>query len=295
MDEEERLTKKGLNIYLYYWTIPIFFILLIIAGTADTFNIETLDLNLMISIVSFLFGFFITITFSMLMGRVASLKDFLAVETGRLVSLFKLSKHLGVKFHEKIKRNVDNYTVNTLRDYTNYAVGRESIYEIYDDLKLMEIKTESQKNIAASFLYDLSEFEIVREHLEYLTQGRILWAMKFSNYVLAIILVVLLFLNRGTDFTNWIFVIISTLLFFILLIIEDYENLKIGDYTFNISNSEQLFDLIGVNRYYPRYLLRKVKLEKGEVYRVGIYDSEIKKERVVNMKYDPRTFWRFRG
>ncbi|MFA4952797.1 MAG: hypothetical protein WC584_01090 [Candidatus Pacearchaeota archaeon] len=283
--EEEQISKKGLEVYFYYWTLPAFFIFLILINYVVHYNIPSLDLNLMISVVSFLFGFLITISFSMLWSRVSSLKASLAIETGRLVSLFELSKHLGKKFNEKVREHIDNYTVNTLRDYTNYDVGRESIYGIYNDLDEMELKTESQKQAASSFLYILGEFEPLREQLEYLTKGGLLWALKFANYALAVILISLLFLNTGSLFNNWLFVVLSTVIVFIILIIEDYEALRIGDYTVNISNSEQIFDLIGEKRYYPRRLLKRVRLERGQVYRVGVYDPSIKKERIVNMRY----------
>ncbi|MEK9185106.1 MAG: hypothetical protein AAB866_03020 [Patescibacteria group bacterium] len=283
--EEEEISKKGLNWYLYYLTLPSLFVFLIINKFANHYDIAALDLNLMISVVSFLFGFLITISFSMLWSRVSALKASLAIETGRLVGLFELSKHLGKKFNDKVRQHIDNYTVNTLRDYTHYDVGRESIYGIYDDLGEMEIKTEYQRQTASSFNYILGEFEPLREQLEYLTQGGLLWALKFANYALAGILISLLFLNTGNTFNDWLFVTLSTVIVFILFIIEDYEALRIGDYTVNISNSEQIFDLIGEKRYYPRRLLRRVSLEKGQIYRVGVYDSSIKKERIVNMKY----------
>ena len=282
---EEEISKKGLELYLYYWTLPVFVVFLIINKYANNYNVPAVDLNLMISIVSFLFGFLITISFSMLWSRVSALKSSLAIETGRLVSLFELSKHLGKEFNEKIRKYIDNYTVNTLRDYVNYEVGRESIYGIYEDLDKMELKTESQKQASYSFYYVLGEFEPLREQLEYLTQRGLLWALKFANYALSMILISLLFLNRGNPFNDWLFVVLSTVIVFIILIIEDYEALRIGDYTVNISNSEQLFDLLGEKRYYPRRLLRRVRLEKGQIYRVGVYDPSIKKERIVNMRY----------
>ena len=282
---EEEISKKGLELYLYYWTLPVFFILLVINKYADNYSIPAVDLNLMISIVSFLFGFLITISFSMLWSRVSALKSSLAIETGRLVSLFELSKSLGKKFNEKVREHIDNYTVNTLRDYTRYEVGRESTYGIYDDLEEIELKTESQKQAASSFYYILGEFEPLREQLEFLTRRGLLWALKFANYALALILISLLFLNRGNSFNDWLFVVLSTVIVFIILIIEDYEALRIGDYSVNISNSEQIFDLLGEKRYYPRRLLKRVRLERGQVYRVGVYDSSIKKERIVNMKY----------
>lgn len=285
MEKEEQIKGKGVNIYLYYWTLIIFFIFLYINYSFKTYSIEALDLNLMISVVSFLFGFLITISFSMILTKVSQLKEALAIETGRLVSLFELSKHLGEKFHEKIKLHIDNYTVNTLRDYVNYSVGRESFYNIYDDLKYVELKTELQKQTTSSFIYVLGEWEPTREKIEYLTKRSLLWALKFTNYLLGGILIFLLFLNRGTTFNNGIFVVLSTTVIFLFFIIEDYENLKIGDYNANISNSEQLFDLIGEKRYYPRYLLRRVKLEKGKTYRVGVWDSQLNREKIVNMKY----------
>jgi len=221
----------------------------------------------------------------MILNKVSLLKESLATETGRLVSLFLLSKNLGVKFHKKITDLIDTYTITTLRHYSTYAFGRESIYEINKSVGEMEIKNDKQKAIADSFLYILGELEPTREKLEYLTSVRILRSIKFTNHALAIILIGLLFLNRGEIFTEILFVVLSTVIVLILLIIEDYENLKIGDYVVNISNSEQLFDLIGRDRYYPKPALGKVKLKKGREYRIGFYNSKTKTEEIVTLQY----------
>ena len=283
--EEERIKWVGQNIYYYYWSIVAFVILIIINDKFGTYKIELNQLDMMISVATFLFGFLVTVSFSMLLSRVSQLKTCLAIETGRLVSLLELSKHLGGKFHEKMRTHIDNYTVNTLRDYKTYEIGRQALYEIYEDAEEMELKTEFQKQTAASFFYVLGEFESNRENLEYLTQRGLMVALKVSNYLLGAILVGLLFLNRGVLFNDALFVILSTIVIFIILIIEDYEHLKIGDYTFNISNSEQIFDLIGVERYYPKEILPRVKLEKGKKYRIGVYDKRVGKEKVIYQRY----------
>src|SRR3989344_7047581 len=284
---DEGNIKKGFNIYLYYLVFPALLVFFLINYYNVNFKIETLDINLMISVVTFLFGFLISISFGMILSRVGALKESLAGETGRLVSLYLLSENLGSKFREKIAARIDAYTINTLRDYTNYNVGREAVYGMYGDLKYMEIKGESQEASANSFLYILGEFEPLRERLEYLTSGKLLWATKLANYILAFLLMGLLFLNRGDTFTNVLFIILSTTIVFILLIIEDYEDLRIGDYIVNISNSEQLFDLIEKDRYYPQAILSRVKLEKGRNYRIGFYDKKAKQEKVVDIKYSP--------
>ncbi len=284
---DEGNIKRGFNVYLYYLVFPALLVFFLINYYNVTFKIETLDINLMISVVTFLFGFLISISFGMILSRVGALKESLAGETGRLVSLYLLSENLGSKFREKIASRIDSYTINTLRDYTNYNVGREAVYGMYDDIKYMEIKGESQEASANSFLYILGEFEPLRERLEYLTSGKLLWATKLANYILAFLLIGLLFLNRGDTFTNALFIILSTTIVFILLIIEDYEDLRIGDYIVNISNSEQLFDLIGRDRYYPQAILSRVKLEKGRIYRIGFYDKKAKQEKIVDIKYSP--------
>ena len=81
--------------------------------------------------------------------------------------------------------------------------------------------------------------------------------------------------------------ILSTTIIFIFLIIEDYDDLRIGDYSYNISNSEQIFDLIGKERYYPENILARVRLEKGKKYRIGFYDTREKEERIFLMTYNP--------
>ena len=284
---DEGNIKRGFNVYLYYLVFPALLVFFLINYYNVTFKIETLDINLMISVVTFLFGFLISISFGMILSRVGALKESLAGETGRLVSLYLLSENLGSKFREKIAARIDAYTINTLRDYTNYNVGREAVYGMYDDIKYMEIKGEAQEASANSFLYIIGEFEPLRERLEYLTSGKLLWATKLANYILAFLLIGLLFLNRGDTFTNALFIILSTTIVFILLIIEDYEDLRIGDYIVNISNSEQLFDLIGRDRYYPQAILSRVKLEKGRIYRIGFYDKKAKQEKIVDIKYSP--------
>ncbi|MBU2562249.1 MAG: hypothetical protein KKF68_01145 [Nanoarchaeota archaeon] len=283
--------KKGLNLYLYYWVIPLLLVLILINKFYPYYSFGDVNIGLMISVVSFLFGFFITISFSLIMNRVALLKESLAIETGRLASLFLLSKHLGKEFHNRVKNAIDKYTITTLRYYAEYEMGREIIYQINDNLNLMEMKNERQRTIGGSFLYILGEFEPTREKLEYLTKGKLMGAIKITNYTLAFLIIGLLFLNRGNIFTDILFVILSATVFFALLIIEDYQNLKIGDYSANISNSEQIFDLIQTERYYPRYLINRVKLKRGKNYRIGFFNPKTRVEEIVVLEYNPK-FWK---
>jgi hypothetical protein len=95
----------------------------------------------------------------------------------------------------------------------------------------------------------------------------------------------ILFLNRGDPFTNILFIILSTIVVFIILIIEDYDSLRIGDYIANISNSEQLFDLIERERYYPSEVIKRVKLVPRERYRIGIEDPYTKHEKIFSVVY----------
>ena len=287
MADNEQNIKRGFNIYWYYWTLVALAGFILINYFLRDIKIEGLDLGLMISVVSFLFGFLVTITFSMILSKMLSLKDSLSNETGRLTSLYLLSKNLGNDFHKKITERIDKYTIDTLRDYTKYETGRDSIYGMYDDVKHMEIKNNVQQTNADSFMYILGEFQPVREKLEYLTGNRLEWSLKLSTYLLGGILVILLFLNRGDLFTNLIFIILSTIIIFIFLIIEDYDDLRIGDYDINISNSEQIFDLIGRDRYYPQSVLSRAKLIKGKSYRIGFYDSVLKQEQTFNITYGP--------
>ncbi|VVB78991.1 Uncharacterised protein [uncultured archaeon] len=279
--------KKGWNIYLYYWTIFAFIFFFLINYYSKNIKINFENIGLMISVLSFLFGFLVNINFSMIMSRMNYLKNDLASETGRLVSLYSLSKHLGEKFHENIKELIDEYTIHTLRNYNNYEVGRGIFYRIHKEFESIEVKNDFQKMMAGSFLSNLNDWEQVRERLEYLTGKGTEWSLKFSAYLLGIILIILLFLNRGDMFTDSLFIILSTVIVFIFLIIEDYDDLRIGDYQINISNSEQLFDLIGKERYYPQSILNKVQLEKGKVYRIGVYNTEGKEERIFKIAYTP--------
>ncbi|HLC78400.1 MAG TPA: hypothetical protein VJH92_04705 [Candidatus Nanoarchaeia archaeon] len=285
MDEKNHEVKKGLHVYWYYWSVFAAACLFAINYYSRNIRVDALDVGLMISTVSFLFGFLITIIFSMIINKMSSLKAALATETGRLTSLYLLSEHLGEKFHKLIAERIDSYAIKTLRDYTSYEVGREEIYKIHRDLPSIELKNEIHKQVSNSFLYILGEMQPIREQLEYLTSRKVEWPLKFSTYVLGGILISLLFLNRGDSFTNVIFIILSTTIIFIFLIIEDYDNLRIGDYSYNISNSEQLFDLIGKERYYPSQTLNRAKLEEGKKYRIGFYDAKSGEEKIMFLTY----------
>ena len=279
--------KRGVNVYWYYWTVPVLLAFLFLNYFANYFKIPEFNLDLMISVVTFLFGFIVSITFSMILMRVGALKEALTTETGRLVSIYHLSEGLGEKFHNIVRETIDEYTVVTLRYYTNYDLGRPIISRLYENINLIEIKSEVNKIQVDSYLYHLGEFQPTRERIEYLTSSRVEWSLKFTTYVLGAILILLLFMNRGDPFTNILFVILSTIIVFIFFIIEDYDDLKIGDYNANISNSEQIFDLLEKDRYYPEEILSRVKLEKGRKYRIGILDEKEEKEKIFTISYNP--------
>ncbi|PIN90329.1 hypothetical protein COU57_03820 [Candidatus Pacearchaeota archaeon CG10_big_fil_rev_8_21_14_0_10_32_14] len=223
----------------------------------------------------------------MILMRVGALKESLTNETGRLVSIYHLSEGLGKKFHDTVREILDEYTIITLRYYTEYDRGRESINKLYNNLATMELKSDVDKTKADSFLYVLGEFQPIRERIEYLTSSRVEWSLKYTTYILGGMLILLLFLNRGDPFTNLLFVLLSTIIVFIFLIIEDYDDLKIGDYKANISNSEQIFDLIEKDRYYPEEILSRVELERGKKYRIGILDEKDGKEKIFDILYNP--------
>ena len=286
--EERKDIKKRLNIYFYYWTIAAFLFFFLLNFYAKTFTTDLNNLGLMISVLSFLFGFLVNMNFSMIQSRFNSLKSDLAGETGRLTILFYLSKKLGNEFHEKMRDLIDEYTICTLRDYSDYSVGRKIFYKIEKEFDKLNIKTNDQNLVAGSFLSTLSDWEQIRERLEYLTSRNSEWSLKLSNYVLGIILIALLFMNRGDFFRNSLFVILSTVIIFIFLIIEDYDHLSISDYEINISNSEQIFDLLLKDRYYPEEVLGKVKLLNGKSYRIGVYDEKAKKEKIYLIKHNER-------
>ncbi len=307
---EEKRIKKGWDIYLYYWTIFALVIFWLVNYYSRNFKVQFSDISLMISVLSFLFGFLVNINFSMLMFRINALKSDLAAETGRLVSLYSFSKNLGAQFHEKVRELIDEYTINTLRNYDNYEVGRSVLYRMHQDLELIENKNDTERNkdfvshvsptqkkseglgdfqklCASSFVSALSDWEQIRERLEYLTSTKTEWSLKIAAYLLGSLLIVLLFLNRGDTFSNSLFVILSTVIVFLFLLIEDYDSLRIGDYAMNISNSEQLFDLIGKERYYPEKILGRVRLEVGKTYRIGVYNQKEKQERIFRIVYSP--------
>lgn len=283
--------KKRWNIYLYYWTIfafVTFFLLNYYANYYTTnFSQEYTNIGIMISVLSFLFGFLVNISFSMITNRINSLKNELASETGRIVNLYLLSRNLGSKFHENVREMIDEYTINTLRHYTNYEVGRDIFYKMQKETENMEIKTDYQRMCAGSFISNLSDWEQIREKLEYITSGRGEWSLKIATYLLGFILIGLLYLNRGDKFTNGLFIVLSTVIVFIFLIIEDFDSLRIGDYIINISNSEQIFDLIEKERYYPEKLISRVKLDRNRVYRIGIFNKKESQERIFKLTYNP--------
>ena len=285
---EGDVLHKKFGFYLYYFIIVFLAIFAIINFYFPYLNIQNIDLSLMISTISFLFGFLISISFSMILSRTSSLRDSLSIETGRLISMFNLSKSLGKEFHEEIKNLLDEYTICTLNNYNQYGVSRPIIDKIFNVTSIIQAKTDLQKIKADSFLTNLNDFVIAREKIESLTQEKLLFTIKITNYVLAILLIFLLYLNRGTYFSNLLFVILSTVIVFLLLIIQDYEDLRIGDYISNISNSEQIFDIIGKERYYPSHLLGRVKLTDGQIYRIGFINKKTGEEKIVHLKYSSK-------
>jgi|GEM_PF-4302724 len=265
------------NIKPYYLVIIVFLSSFVLdylykgSGLGD-------NLNVVLSVSSFIFGFYIILAVTRAKEKQDSIRRQLRLADGLFVSCNIEMKVFPVETRKKFLKKVDNYLISSV-DYKLSDIEKtgSSFYELYEyTTNSIKPNNDMQKNsikrICGS-LYELTKERTLLEVLSKNKSSKLEWGLIISLFI--VILFLILNLNiSGVSGSLLIATLVSSL-WSILLILYRYDNLTWQESRWVWEPLTRTFMLLGLKPYYGEYLIKqkRFKIPKGIDYRLAHYPN----------------------
>ena len=240
------------NIKPHYFVIVVFLSSFILdylykgSGLGD-------DLNVVLSVSSFIFGFYIILAVTRAKEKQDSIRRQLRLADGLFVSCNIEMKVFPVEIRKKFLKKVDNYLISTV-DYKLSDIEKtsNSFYELYEyTTNSIKPNNDMQKNSIqriCEFLYELSNERTLLEVLSKNKSSKLEWGLIISLFIT--ILFIILNLNISGVFGSLLIATLVSSLSSILLILYRYDNLAWQESRWVWETLTRTFMLLGLKPYY---------------------------------------------
>ena len=234
------------------------------------------EVEIILTISTFLFAILAGFFISRLSSRYNSMRERLGAEDAYFVSLYKTAQIYGEAFAKKIADLIDKYYIVSY-DFIyskSYKETDKYVLRMWNELK--KLKKHKSESTYESLVNDLTEIERGRKigtalYEETIGPGQ--WTVLV--FLSCIILFSIFYLKTGTIYSQIITLMLSTVLVLVLLIIRDLHNFMLGGQGLLEESGEEVLDSIGKPRYYNQlYVKRGIsKIPKSlKAYRLGMHE-----------------------
>ncbi len=234
------------------------------------FDVQAEVIKVILSVATFLFGIFVAFSISDRNTRMEKIRANDSDERSNLVTIYNMSKSLGKKTSEQIKKKIDEYLMATLdyRIWDFYKTEKQfnSLFNFVTKLKSSFSQQEMVKRLGDMQLSRGETAEIINERL-----SRFEWVI--TIFLCSVILVCLILINPGTLTSIILLSSLSIAVIFRVFFLYSLDNLSWKAESRIFEPYAQTFESIGLLRYYPEELIlfKGVTKYKGKKYRVGIF------------------------
>jgi len=236
------------------------------------------DLNVVLSVSSFIFGFYIILAVTRAKEKQDSIRRQLRLADGLFVSCNIDMKVFPEEIRKKFLKKVDNYLISTV-DYKLSDIEKTSnlFYELYEyTTNSIKPNNDLQKNSiqrVCESLYELTKERTLLEVLSKNKSSKLEWGLIISLFI--VILFLIFNLNISGVFGSLLIATLVSSLSSILLILYRYDNLAWQESRWVWEPLTRTFLLLGLKPYYGEYLIkqRRFKIPKGIDYRLAHYPN----------------------
>lgn len=253
-------------------------IIFIIAVKVIPYKGPSGDVEILLTVSTFLFAILAGFFISRLNSRFDRTRDLVASEDAYWLCLYKTAGVYGKNFQIRIRELIDKYYMVAYdfdvwqQDYY-YKYNAQYFLAVYDEL--YKIKKNRAEDPYGQILNCLTEIEQNRNEVAVILLGQLRkgqWAILIS--LSAIILFSLFYLRIPEFYSQFITVLLATVLVLVLLLIRDLQNLRLGGGLGLDESGQEVFEFMGKPRYYNvKYLANGSMKVPNSVkqYRLGMH------------------------
>lgn len=243
--KEEGMHHKIIGLKKLSFSIFVIILALIVLGFLN--KGITLELGIIGSIVTFIYGFFINSLFKFVEHKYTQFKLNLGMLSANLQSLYNMVLLLkDEKLRLKVKSVLVRF-ITSLKDLNpdKYGENQGMVNELFQSFNDYKIKSKADVNIHSRILQMLCSIASNREELEIFGYRYLAGEIKLLFMVFPILLGIIIF--TVTKYNVYVF-IIGLILIAVLIVtsvlILDMDNLSYGDYRINKENLTQLLKFV---------------------------------------------------
>ncbi len=262
--------------YIYAWQSSIITFVILAPIILLLPNIEqNVDLTIVLTISTFLFGIIAAFAISERYSRFQDLRKLVSAETSSLSFIYITSVDIDKNYSEKLRKLIDDYLIASMQ------------YELhnYEDELQLEFNTlEKAINQGRIFIKDGKPelFNKLMDSLVLLNKTRneisllgkdkmekVQWLTLISLSFVTILSTI--FILNTNIFTRSLAVIFCFTIILILLILRDLNNDRWHKESISISPFTEVWDVLGLPHYFMKVDIdtKRVILQKGTKYRIG--------------------------
>jgi hypothetical protein len=232
------------------------------------------------SATSLLFGILAGFSISILWGRQETVRGVLNSETAILYSIYFRSAILGEKVQKKLAELIDKYLITTLECPLHmFETSRDdfvSIYTYIRELKVNEVLFWHRNKILEWLEKDFKN----RVNTTFHAKTMLVPYLSYSVFLLgSMLLGLIIYMREPTMTSKVITIMLSSVVFLVMLLIRDLNQMKLWENIFIEVGVNQIFDVLGKKRFYNQTLLKLHYQEPkpGETYRTIVNGKMIEK------------------
>lgn len=253
-------------------------LIIIIFVVVPPLNISGLDS--IFNAVTFIFGVLYGFEISIVLGNFVALKSSLAQITAQLRAIYFSLKSINPAAADVAASVIEKYLMRSIDlDLLDQSKAEKEFTDIIELGNVKEIVDATladgdAQGVRSQFIYQaFYDASNTRNQIEQVAPKFIEFPEWLMLGSLALIMVVILFLQR-TDITTSVTAgILSTMIFGSLIILNDIDSndLQEGFLEYEVFNT--VLEQIGKNRYYPEFAIKSGAIvpPKGKKYRVGTF------------------------
>lgn len=240
-------------------------------GSAD-------DVQLVLTISTFLFaiisGFFI----SRLNARYDGIRELISKEDAIFASLYQSSRFFGKKFQTKLREIIDEYYIIAYDDELGvYKANKPQFLSIYDELEKLNLEKNSKgEQIFDDVIILLAEAENIRNKSSVISREKVRVGQWGVMLILASIIIFSIFFIKSSGiFSQITTVLLSTTLILVMLLIRDLQNCRLNGELLLVESGQEVFDDMGKLRYYNHFFLKEGTCKvpaNVKKYRLGLHN-----------------------
>lgn len=267
--------------------IAVFFVVLTVH-----FNDNASSIGIIFSVITFLFGIFVSFSISDRHNRLNKIRELDSVERASMETIFEFSSLFGSKIQKNISDCIDKYLVSVFdHQIWEYGETEKELVELSKCVRSINPKNNARHSETFKImLADLSAIGNSREQTVPLINDKLSFYEKFAFIILAGILVFSTLFINSEPFVSFMLALLDLIVVTLLWFLHKLDNLEWKYEAMIFEPYQHTFESIGKLRYYPETLIAsgKVKNHRGKTYRLAIYPNypsiEGKKIKIVKPK-----------